>query len=248
MLNLIDPSNAPVILVTVVFFASALQAITGIGFGVIAGPILLVTMGSVGAIQVSIVLSFVIALILSPTTLPLVNWRLLRPLLIGVSIGSPIGALAYSLLSLESLKIIAAIVVFFMTIISTGLLSRFPVFEKDSTKRRGFVGAISGMLNTALAMPGPPVAAYATAIKNDKITVRATTLVTFLFAYPIALVFQTGVVGISAKLYPIALSLSVPTIIGTFAGLLASSFVDERVFKWMTVVFLIASTITLIAI
>ena len=47
-----------------VLAASLLQAATGIGFGVIAGPILLLALDSGAAIQVSIALSFAIALAL----------------------------------------------------------------------------------------------------------------------------------------------------------------------------------------
>ncbi len=246
MLSLFDPTNASLLVVAVVFAASVLQAITGIGFGVIAGPILLVTMGSAAAIQVSIVLSFLIAVVLSPTTLPHVNWRLLKPLFVGVCIGSPIGALAYRYLSLDTLKLLAALVVICMTAISAGLLKRYPVFEKDSKSRRRAVGAVSGALNTTLAMPGPPVAAFATAIKSDKSIVRATTLVTFLFAYPIALAFQAGIAGVSSEMVSTTLSLSLPTVVGAFSGLLVSRFVAEKIFKWLTIAFLLASAVSLL--
>ena len=44
-----------------VFVASLLQAATGIGFGVIAGPIILLAMNSGSAVQVTILLSLMIA-------------------------------------------------------------------------------------------------------------------------------------------------------------------------------------------
>jgi len=246
-MDLIDFSSTPALLVGVVFAASALQAITGIGFGVIAGPMLLVSMGSTTAIQASIVLSFLIALILSPATLPLVNRALLKPLLVGVCLGSPVGALFFANLSIDNLKIIAAIVVLSMTIMSTGVLARYPIFQKDSTARRRIVGMVSGALNTTLAMPGPPIAAYTTAIRKDKSTVRATTLVSFLFAYPIAIAFQTVAVGVSEELLPLALTLALPTIGGALTGLVLVRFFAEVVFKWLTVGFLFVSVIALLS-
>lgn len=50
-----------------VFGASALQSATGIGFGVIAGPVLLIVLNSRAAIQISIGLSLMIAAVLVPS-------------------------------------------------------------------------------------------------------------------------------------------------------------------------------------
>jgi len=233
-------------LIAVVFAASMMQSITGIGFGVIAGPVLLVSMGGAEAIQVSIVLSLLIAVILAPNTIPKVKWSLLRPLLIGVLFGTPIGAAAYATLSLDALKIIAAFVVAFMTLVASGLLTRHPIFEEDTRKRRVGIGMVCGALNATLAMPGPPVAAYATAIKSDKQIIRATTLVTFLFAYPVALLLQGATTGFSGALFSVALPLAIPTVLGTITGMLVSPLFSQQVFKWVTVGFLIASVVALV--
>ncbi|MGX9352674.1 TSUP family transporter [Shimia sp. W99] len=246
MLSFLDPGTVPLLLVGAVFFASLLQAVTGIGFGVIAGPVLLVTMASAGAIQVSIVLSFLIALMLTPITVPYVNWRLLRPLFAGVCIGTPLGALAYLNLSLEHLKLFAAVVVGVMTLIAAGVLARFPFFQTDTRARRGAIGVVCGILNSALAMPGPPVAAYVTAIKSDPIVVRSTTLVTFLLSYPIALGFQAMFVGISDTLLPTASALVLPTIAGTVFGVFLSRKLKAQHLMWLTVLFLMTSTLMLI--
>ncbi len=50
-----------------VFGASALQSATGIGFGIIAGPALLIVLNDGSAIQVSVMLNLLIALLLAPT-------------------------------------------------------------------------------------------------------------------------------------------------------------------------------------
>ena len=246
MLDFLDPGAVPPLLVGAVFVASFLQAITGIGFGVIAGPALIVAMQSTAAIQVSIVLSFLIALVLAPGTIPVVRPRLLGTLFVGVLTGTPVGVAAFFLLSLESLKLFAAVIVGSMSLIAAGLLARFPVFETDTTARRLGVGVVCGALNSALAMPGPPVAAYSTALKQPKQAIRATTLVTFLLAYPIALIFQAGFVGLSPELGTVVLQLVVPTLLGTAAGHGVSRLVSERLFRGMTVVFLLISTALLL--
>lgn len=246
LIEALNPAGLPVLLIVAVFMASMLQAVTGIGFGVIAGPVLLVTMASIGAIQVSIILSFLIALVLAPITIPRVQRRLLKPLFLGVCLGSPLGAIAFLSVSLETLKIIAACVVGFMTLVAAGVLSRYPVFEVDTNSRRVGVGAISGFLNTTLAMPGPPIAAYATAIKSDKATIQATTLVTFLLAYPVAFGVQTFFAGLSTEALAVALRLVIPTMAGVLAGLAVGRILPHWLFRIATITFLTLSVLVLV--
>ena len=216
------------------------------GFGVVAGSGLLASLGTKSAIQASIVLSFIVAVMLAPFTVRLINKSLLRSIFLGICLGTPVGGLLFVLLSIDALKLIAATIVGVMTLIATGLLSRYPLFELDTRRRRITAGFVCGVLNTTLAMPGPPIAAYTTAIRCDKATIRATTLVAFLLAYPIALAVQDFVSGISPDLWTITAPLSLPTIAGVLVGIAIERHVNEQVFKWLTMGFLVASVIALI--
>lgn len=233
-------ADLPLVAYAAVFAASMLQAITGIGFGVLAGPVLLVVLASTSAIQVSIVLSFLIALVLAPKTLPRVDRRLLLHLTAGVCVGTPVGAMAATAMSLETLKLVAAAVVGAMTVVAAGACARLSLFERDTRFRRGLTGAASGALNAALAMPGPPVAAYATAIRIGKDSVRSTVLVTFLFAYPVALGAQAAATGLSPEIWTVAPPLALPTVLGTIAGAAVAGRVGETAFRWITIAFLLA--------
>lgn len=244
-LEALNPSGLPALLIFAAFAASMLQAITGIGFGVIAGPVLIAAMASAGAIQASVLLSFLIALLLAPSTIPRVNLRLLAPLLVGICMGTPLGALALLALSLPALKLCAAAIVGFMALAASGLLSNYPIFERDTMRRRIGVGGVCGILNAALAMPGPPVAAYATAMRFDKSTIQATTLVAFLLAYPVAFAFQALFVGLSQEAMSVTLRLLLPTAAGALTGFAAGRFVPGPVAKWTTIGFLVLSVILL---
>ena len=50
-----------------VLAAALFQAATGIGFGILAGPIILMVMNSGSAVQVTILLSLLIAVVLAPS-------------------------------------------------------------------------------------------------------------------------------------------------------------------------------------
>ena len=243
---LFDLPEVSVMLIMIVIAASTLQAATGIGFGVIAGPALLIAMGSASAIQASILLSLLIALLVSPWTLKKVNRQLLTPILVGICIGSPIGAVLFALMTIGQLKVGAAIAVGFMALAAAGLFDRFPLFTRDSGLRRGAAGGVSGLLNSTLAMPGPPIAAYTTAIRQDKETIRATTLTAFLIAYPISFALQWGVAGLSDTVMPMVYGLALPTAGGTVLGVILGKFLPYWVFRTVVVLFLIASVVNLL--
>ena len=78
-----------------VFGASVLQSATGIGFGVVAGPLLLIVLNDSAAIQVSVALNLLIAVILAPSLWRIADRKLLRSLLIGLAVGSPIGVVMF---------------------------------------------------------------------------------------------------------------------------------------------------------
>ena len=74
-----------------VFVASFFQAATGIGFGLLAGPIILMVTNNGSAIQISILLSLLIALVLAPSLYGSTDKTLLKRLLIGTLPGLPLG-------------------------------------------------------------------------------------------------------------------------------------------------------------
>ena len=94
-----------------VFAAALLQAATGIGFGIIAGPIILMVMNSASAIQVSILLSLLIALVLAPSLYGRADKPLLARLLLGAMAGLPLGIFVYLQVGVDLLKLLAGLAV-----------------------------------------------------------------------------------------------------------------------------------------
>jgi hypothetical protein len=100
-----------------VFAAALLQAATGIGFGIIAGPILLIVMGSASAVQVSILLSLFISALIVPTLRRSIDRTLLLRLTVGSMAGLPLGIYLFLNIDLDMLKFLAGLVVLFMAIV-----------------------------------------------------------------------------------------------------------------------------------
>ena len=234
------------VLQAAVFFAALLQAATGIGFGVIAGPVLLIVMNSGAAIQVSMVLSLLIAVLLTPSLWSQVDRGMLKRLLLGSLIGFPLGVGVFLLVEVDVLKILAGLSVLYMTGAAAGLFAKKSSQKVHSDRADYGVGVISGAMNTSLAMPGPVVAAHMTSLARGKVTTRATILVTFVASYLIAIAFQAVLVGVSSDAVDLTLILAPATVIGVVIGRIVTSRISEAVFRRLIVVVLAATSLSLL--
>ena len=80
-------SSTLVLLTGTIFAASSLQAATGIGYGVIAGPVFLIIFNGVEALQLSVTHNLAIAVLLFPFLRAHVNGALLVTLVPGSVLG-----------------------------------------------------------------------------------------------------------------------------------------------------------------
>ena len=234
-----------VVLMVAVFGASALQSATGIGFGVIAGPILLILLNNGSAIQISIVLNLLIASLLTPMLWKQSDKALLKNLVIGLAIGSPFGLLIFLSIDIVMLKVGAGVAV-----LLTLLLVLRDARSKSRTAAPGpgrieqvSIGAVAGIMGVCLAMPGPVPAAWMASKAISKDTIRATILAMFVVSYTVALALQLGLAGIGSEVLRLSLILAPATVIGILLGQFLSRHITGRVFRWILVTIL-ASTAT----
>jgi uncharacterized membrane protein YfcA len=237
-----------------VFAAALLQAATGIGFGIIAGPIILIVMNSGSAIQVSILLNLLIALVLAPRLYGLADKALLVRLLWGTLAGMPLGIIIFTQIDIDMLKLLAGVAVMFMALIIMGVLKfkrqgAAPSEERVPADGRVpdlLVGVVSGAMCSSLAMPGPVVAARMMALDAAKETVRATVLVMFVFSYFAALATQALMVGISTGSLTLSASLAPATLVGVFVGRYSVAWISQRGFRWILSIILTITALGLL--
>jgi uncharacterized membrane protein YfcA len=230
-----------------VFGAAALQSATGIGFGVIAGPVLLIALNSGSAIQISIILNLLIALILVPSLWQQADRQLLTRLLIGLAIGSPVGLLIFLNMDIVFLKAFAGLAVaftLFLILRNNRAPSHAPTLAAKNSEQIS-IGVLSGIMGASLAMPGPIPAAWMSAKGFSKETIRATILMMFVFAYVVALALQFGLAGIGADTMRLSAMLAPSTIIGILVGRSLVSRVTEQTFRYLLVIVLASTAIIL---
>lgn len=230
-----------------VFGAAALQSATGIGFGVIAGPILLIALNDESAIQISIILNLLIAVILTPSLWHQADRQLLIKLFIGLAIGSPLGLLVFLSMDIALLKAFAGLAVvltLFLTIHGSSTQARQSAMSPGNVEQVS-IGVVSGIMGASLAMPGPVPAGWMSTRGFSKETIRATILLMFVFAYVVALALQYGLAGISMDSMRLSAMLTPSTTVGIFAGRLISSRLTEQTFRWVLVIILAITAIIL---
>ncbi|GMG81713.1 hypothetical protein LNKW23_09260 [Paralimibaculum aggregatum] len=213
----------------VVALAAMLQAVTGIGFALIAGPVILLASDSASAFSVSALLSFQIALVLAPGLWRAANPASVRAFTIGSCAGLPLGAGLLAMAEVTTLKLAAGAV----------LLALLPAMLRppraDGHRIGWRHGLLSGILGGALTMPGPATAIALAASGAAKTEIRATILVYFVWIHPPIILAQWGAGAVSsaglAEAAATALTLAPATLFGTLVGRWLAPHVRERLFR-----------------
>ncbi|MGO1118465.1 sulfite exporter TauE/SafE family protein [Rhodovibrionaceae bacterium A322] len=253
-----------------VLVASLLQAASGIGFGVLAGPVLLMSLNSSSAVQVTILLSFAIALVLLPGLRHDIDRPLLKRLIIGTLPGLALGIWVFSQVSLSSLMLLAGLAVLFLALVSSGLTARLrplvfaPALNGTATplkegvesealqsgkQTRGdlLIGLISGAMSSSLAMPGPVVAAHLSAQRRPKEVIRATILALFVFSYSAAMAVQVIWAGFENSTANLSLTLLPATLLGVWLGRLLAQRISQKAFQRLIFLLLLLTAFSLLS-
>ncbi|MEM9899830.1 MAG: sulfite exporter TauE/SafE family protein [Pseudomonadota bacterium] len=240
------------LLASAVFAAALLQSATGIGYGVIAGPILLVALNGIEAFQISALHTLVISAVLLPALFHQVERRLLLLFVLGSAIGLPLGFALQMQAEVFWLKLVAlAMVAFVATTLLRDLLRprgadtlRAP---HHSPVEAGGVGAASGLLGGMVSMPGPVPATWMAISGYTKRDVRATILAYFVFVFGALTAFYAATTGFAPTTLRIAALLGLPLVAGIWAGHALSRLISERLFRRVLFAILCATILLLVS-
>jgi len=242
-----------VILNLAVLGAASVQAATGIGFGAIAGPILLLTLNSAAAVQITIVLSLLIALVLAPSLWRESDRLVLRRLLAGTVLGLPIGIVIYLNADVGLLQLLAGVSVLLMALSVRAAGGPRAIeaqaqgpFDPPARGTNLAVGVLSGLMSTSLAMPGPPVAAWMTGRGFRMTTTRSTVLTLFVPSYAAAAMLQACVATTALETLSIMAKLTPATLIGLLLGRALTSRISEVAFLRIVLFLLWATALGLL--
>lgn len=238
-----------ILLSLAVFGAAMLQAATGIGYGVIAGPIFLVALNGVEAIQISALHNLAIAIVLVPLVRGGVNRNVLAWLTAGSVVGIAVGIALQNALSIAALKVSAAAMVAFVAVALVVDMNRkhSQIFStQPPTTEIISIGGLAGIMGGILAMPGPLAATWMSVRAFNKASVRATILAFFVFAYGVNVLTFAFTSSFNASTLKLAAWLAPALGLGITAGVVISGKLSEAFFRKVLLAVLTATTAMLL--
>ena len=225
------------------FVAAFFQSVTGVGFGMIAGPVILIVLEDPGAVAISTCLSWLIALCLFPILRRGTDLRIMARLLAGAAMGLPAGILIWNLADILTLKLLAGLTI--------GGLTAMMLYGTPGLKRPGLggdllFGALGGFFGGCLAMPGPTATLRMTGQGFDKAVTRATMVSFFMAVWPLIFVGQAVTRGIPTATLINAGLLVPATLAGILVGNWAATRVSELFFRRLVIGFLLLTSASLL--
>lgn len=226
-----------VLIVVLVAGASIVQALTGLGFGLMIVPPLILVVGVKDAVVVANLLGTILSAGLLLRTHEHADWRSALTLLAGALVGMPLGLAVLTWADPDVLQVGIAVAV----IVFTVLLSRGLRLHGGGIAGDGLTGVLSGVLRMSTSMSGPPVVIYLQGKGLGSIPFRATISAFFVLSGVAgALLFFAGgrITGDVAREVLVGL----PALAAGFAGgQLLYSRVDEARFRKLVLAVLFAS-------
>ena len=168
----------------VVVLAAVLRAFTGFGFGLAAVPVFALMMAPTQAVVLSTCLTLAISLLTLRTYWGGFEAGSLLPMLAMSLVGTILGAILLTEISPRQFQLWIGLTV----ILACVVLSLYrPHQLKPGITLSGLTGLVSGVLNGAFAVPGPPVIIYAMATESEPARTRSLLITFFLFSAMMAL-------------------------------------------------------------
>lgn len=163
----------------IVIFASIMRAFTGFGFALVAVPGLSLLMAPTQAVVLCVMLVLAVSLATLKTFWGQAPLKPMLPMIVLSLCGTVIGSAVLGSISSESFQLWVG-----MAVIGACLLLTFyrPSGLRDSPGLGIVVGMVSGLMNGAMGIPGPPVVVYAVATQSGPQSTRAMLMTFFLFS------------------------------------------------------------------
>jgi len=203
----LDPSQI-LLLWAGVIFASVLRAFTGFGFALAVVPVFAMFLAPAEVVVLVASLSLVLGMVSVRAWWGLFSLREILPLITLAWVGTVVGVYLLTGMSQGSFQLWVGIAVLLACLAVT--LSK-PANSVDSLVLRGGAGLLSGLMNGALAVPGPPMIVYALLTEVDPARSRAL-LMLFFTASSLWGLVSFAVAGLFVPAIPWYITLALPAL------------------------------------
>ncbi len=234
--------SLPIVVYTlaVVFFSAIIRGLSGFGFSMLTVMLLGMVAPVSQVVPIILILEVFASSSLLPSVWKVIDWKVLRALLIGLMIGTPIGMSA--LVNVPQAPMIIAInsVIFVGTVL---LLMGYSAKKDLSTPTTVGTGFISGILNGASANGGLPLILFFLSSPKAIATGRATMIAYFGLADIWATMFTVYEGLVSLNTLIISVACLIPLFLGIFVGNKLFVYLDEAKAKRISIIFVLCISI-----
>ena len=201
--------------VFVVFIASIIRGFNGFGFSAICISGFSFILPAIEIVPIILALEVIISIFMIPYVWNKIDWNFVLKLLIGITIGSPIGLYLLKYLSSDVTHLTVCLLILFFSFL---LMKGYENKKINNGYSKMFTGIISGALNGLTTLGGMPVALFLLVISIQPAVIRGSLAALFFLTdiYVFVLSAVAGIVNITTIHRTLPLIIILP--IGVYIG------------------------------
>ena len=201
--------------VSVVFIASIIRGFNGFGFSAICISGFSFILPAIEIIPIILALEVIISIFMVPYVWNKIDWNFVFKLLIGITVGSPIGLYLLKYLSSDVTHLTVSLLIIFFSFL---LMKGYENKKINNSYVKIFTGIISGTLNGLTTLGGMPVALFLLITSIQPAVIRGSLAALFFLTdiYAFVLSSLAGIIDITTIYRIIPLITILP--IGVYIG------------------------------
>ena len=202
-------------IVLVVFIASIIRGFNGFGFSATCISGFSFVLPAIEIVPIILILEVLISIFMAPYVWNKIDWNFVFKLLIGITLGSPIGIFLLKYLNAEITHLLVCLIVIFFSFL---LMRGYSNKKINNNYAKIFTGIFSGALNGLTTLGGMPVALFLLMTSIQPAIIRGSLAALFFLTdiYAFILSLLIGIVDITTIYRTIPLIIILP--IGVFIG------------------------------
>lgn len=227
------------IIISIAFFC---ESIFGFGGGLISIPLLSLFLGVKEAVTLILIFQLLMGLLIIKTHKE-IDWKIARPMTVGLIIGTLVGTYMLSIIPASILRTILAISIFFFLLKMT-LLKGF-TFGKE--KKWGFVaGLLGGWFQGIIGTGGPVFTMYLTVTLSTKSVFRATLIYLFFITSVIRFIASVPTGLITSEIIFLAVPVIPFFLVAIFLGHKVHKRIPEKHYRYAVEAILFFAAISML--
>ena len=231
------------LIIFTVFIASIIRGFNGFGFSATCISGFSFILPAIEIVPIILILEVFISIFMVPYIWNKIDWNFVFKLLIGITIGSPIGLYLLKYLSPQTTHLYVCVIIIFFSLL---LMKGYSNQKINNNGSKIFTGIISGTLNGLTTLGGMPVALFLLVTSIQPAVIRGSLAALFFLTdvYAFVLSFFGGIVDMITIYRTLPLIIILP--IGVYIG--DKFFVKSKEETYRKVVFYFLIIVSIIGI